>query len=101
MEKIVSLCKRRGFIFQSSGIYGGINGCWDFGPLGVEFKRNLKDDWWYVNVQQRDDMVGLDASIIMHPEVWVASDPDHIIHFNGERFLGPYPDTVMGGSHPP
>ena len=73
VENIVSLCKRRGFIFQSSAIYGGINGCWDFGPLGVELKRNLKDDWWYNFVTQRDDIVGLDASIIMHPDVWKAS----------------------------
>jgi glycyl-tRNA synthetase len=80
VEKIVSLCKRRGFIFQSSGIYGGINGCWDFGPLGVELKRNLKDDWWYVFVLQRRDMVGLDASILMHPDVWVASG--HVEQFH-------------------
>lgn len=80
MEKLVSLCKRRGFIYQSSGIYGGINGCWDFGPLGVELKRNLKDDWWYFFVQMRDDMVGLDASIIMHPEVWVASGHVEAFH---------------------
>ena len=80
MDKLVSLCKRRGFIFQSSGIYGGINGCWDFGPLGVELKRNLKNDWWYTFVQQRDDMVGLDASIIMHPDVWVASG--HVEQFH-------------------
>lgn len=80
MENVVSLCKRRGFIFQSSGIYGGIQGCWDFGPLGVELKRNLKDDWWYNFVQQRDDMVGLDASIIMHPDVWKASG--HVEQFH-------------------
>lgn len=80
MEKLVSLCKRKGFIFQSSGIYGGINGCWDFGPLGVELKRNIKDDWWYVFVQMRDDMVGLDAAIIMHPQVWVASG--HVEQFH-------------------
>ena len=80
MDKIVSLCKRRGFIYQSSGIYGGINGCWDFGPLGTELKRNLKNDWWYYFVQQRDDMVGLDASIIMHPQVWVASG--HVEQFH-------------------
>ena len=64
MDKLVSLCKRRGFIYPSSGIYGGINGCWDFGPLGVELKRKIKDDWWYVLVRQRDDVVGLDASIL-------------------------------------
>lgn len=80
MEKLVSLCKRKGFIYQSSGIYGGINGCWDFGPLGVELKRNLKDDWWYTFVRMRDDMVGLDASIIMHPQVWVASGHVEAFH---------------------
>ncbi|PCJ67115.1 MAG: glycine--tRNA ligase [Candidatus Hydrogenedentota bacterium] len=80
MENIVSLCKRRGFIFQSSGIYGGINGCWDFGPMGVELKRNLKEDWWYNFVQQRQDIVGLDSSIIMHPDVWVASG--HVEEFH-------------------
>ena len=80
MDKLVSLCKRKGFIFQSSGIYGGINGCWDFGPLGVELKRNLKNHWWYHFVQTRDDIVGLDASIIMHPDVWVASG--HVEEFN-------------------
>ena len=73
MEKIVSLCKRRGFIFQSSEIYGGINGFWDYGPLGAELKRNVKDCWWRTMTQQRDDVVGLDASIIMHPKIWEAS----------------------------
>ncbi|MBI2431803.1 MAG: glycine--tRNA ligase [Candidatus Hydrogenedentes bacterium] len=80
MEKLVSLCKRKGFIFQSSGIYGGINGCWDFGPLGVELKKNLKDDWWYFFVQMRDNMFGLDASIITHPQVWVASGHVEAFH---------------------
>src|SRR5947207_14052511 len=69
MEKIVSLCKRRGFIFQSSEIYGGLNGCWDYGPLGVELKRNLKDYWWRVTVHGRDDVVGMDGAILMHREV--------------------------------
>lgn len=73
MDKLVSLCKRRGFIFPSSEIYGGINGFWDYGPLGVELKRNIKEAWWRDNVQMRDDMVGLDCSIIMHPKVWEAS----------------------------
>src|SRR4051812_13386721 len=73
MDKLVSLCKRRGFIFPSSEIYGGINGFWDYGPLGVELKRNIKDAWWRDNVTMRDDMVGLDSSIIMHPKVWEAS----------------------------
>lgn len=73
MEKIVSLCKRRGFVFQSSEIYGGLNGCWDYGPLGVELKRNLKDYWWRVMTRERDDVVGMDGSIIMNRKVWKAS----------------------------
>ncbi|HEV2803295.1 MAG TPA: glycine--tRNA ligase [Chthoniobacterales bacterium] len=73
MEKIVSLCKRRGFIFQSSEIYGGLNGCWDYGPLGVELKRNVKDYWWRVMVRERDDVVGMDGSILMSRAVWRAS----------------------------
>jgi len=73
MEKIVSLCKRRGFIFPSSEIYGGLGSCWDYGPLGAELKRNVKEAWWRSVVQERDDMVGLDASILMHPQTWVAS----------------------------
>lgn len=73
MEKIVSLAKRRGFVFQSSEIYGGLNSCWDYGPLGVELKNNVKRAWWRKVVQERDDMVGLDASILMHPRVWEAS----------------------------
>ncbi len=73
MEKIVSLCKRRGFIFQSSEIYGGLNGCWDYGPLGVELKRNLKDYWWRVMVRERDDVVGMDGSILTHRAVLKAS----------------------------
>jgi glycyl-tRNA synthetase len=73
MEKIVSLCKRRGFIFQSSEIYGGLNGAWDYGPLGVELKRNLKDFWWRRMVRERDDVVGMDGSILMNRQVWVAS----------------------------
>lgn len=73
MEKIVSLCKRRGFIFQSSDIYGGLNGVWDYGPLGTELKRNLKDYWWRVMVRERDDVVGLDGSILTHRAVLKAS----------------------------
>jgi len=73
MEKVVSLCKRKGFIFQSSEIYGGINGFWDYGPLGAELKRNVKDFWWRSMTKLRDDVVGLDASIIMHPKIWEAS----------------------------
>jgi len=80
MEKIVSLAKRRGFIFQSSEIYGGLNSCWDYGPLGVELKNNVKQAWRRKVIQERDDMVGLDASILMHPRVWEASG--HIAGFS-------------------
>ena len=62
MSAIVSLCRRRGFIFQSSEIYGGLNGCWDYGPLGVELKRNIKDAWWRETVLRRSDVVGMDCS---------------------------------------
>ena len=79
MDVIVSLCKRRGFVFQSSEIYGGIASCWDYGPLGVELKNNVKRVWWRDNVRLRPDMVGLDAAILMHPAVWKASG--HLDHF--------------------
>src|SRR6266852_5248697 len=81
MEKLVALCRRRGFIFQSSEIYGGINGFWDYGPLGVELKKNIKDAWWQDMVRnpplgpdgQEIRMIGVDCSIIMNPKVWEAS----------------------------
>ena len=73
MEKLASLCKRRGFIFQSSEIYGGIQGFWDYGPLGAELKRNVKELWWSSMTRMRDDVVGLEATIIMHPAIWRAS----------------------------
>src|SRR5437870_12914957 len=73
MDTFVSLCKRRGFVFQSSETYGGIGGFWDYGPLGVELKNNIKQNWWRQMVQCRDDIVGIDAAIIMNPRVWVAS----------------------------
>jgi len=73
LDDIVSLCKRRGFIFQSSEIYGGLASCYDYGPLGVELKNNVKKAWWKAVVQMRDDIVGLDCSILMHPLVWKAS----------------------------
>ena len=73
LDELVALCKRRGFIFQSSDIYGGLASCYDYGPLGVELKRNVKNAWWKQVVQMRDDMVGLDCSILMHPMVWKAS----------------------------
>jgi glycyl-tRNA synthetase len=80
MEKIVSLCKRRGFVFQSSEIYGGINGFWDYGPLGAELKRNVKELWWHAMTRQRDDVAGLEATIIMSPEIWKASG--HVATFS-------------------
>src|ERR1700733_4667569 len=73
MEKIVSLCKRRGFIYPGSEIYGGLSGTWDYGPLGVELKNNVNVLWWRMFVQERDDMCGLDAAILMNAEVWKAS----------------------------
>ncbi|MDD4219345.1 MAG: glycine--tRNA ligase [Sphaerochaetaceae bacterium] len=79
MEKIVSLCKRRGFIFQSSEIYGGLSGAWDYGPLGVQLKNNIRDFWWKEMTQMHDNIVGLDASILMHPKVWEASG--HVANF--------------------
>ncbi len=79
MNEIISLCKRRGMIFPSSEIYGGINSCWDYGVLGADLKRNVKDAWWYTMVQMRDDVVGVDTSIIMHPDVWKASG--HVSNF--------------------
>jgi len=78
IEKIVSLSKRRGFVFQSSEIYGGLNGCWDYGPLGVELLKNIKEEWWK-SMTYREDVEGLDASILMHPKVWEASG--HIANF--------------------
>lgn len=88
MEKIVSLCKRRGFIFQSSEIYGGLNGFWDYGPLGAELKRNLRDTWWRTMMREREDVVPLDASIIMHPSVWKASG--HV-----DTFSDPMSDCLL------
>ncbi len=87
MEKITSLCRRRGFIFQSSEIYGGLGSCWDYGPLGVEMKRNIKEAWWRANVRRRDDMVGIDSSILMHPRTWEASG--HL-----ENFADPLVDCM-------
>jgi glycyl-tRNA synthetase len=78
IEKIVSLAKRRGFVFQSSEIYGGLNGCWDYGPLGVELLKNVKEEWWKA-MTYREDVEGLDASILMHPRVWEASG--HVENF--------------------
>ena len=73
LDDIVSLCKRRGFVFQGSDIYGGMAGTWDFGPLGVILKKNITDAWWKYFVEERSDMYGVDAAIIMNPRTWVAS----------------------------
>ena len=80
MDKILSLSKRRGFVFQSSEIYGGLGSTWDYGPLGVELKRNVKEAWWQSVIASRDDMVGLDAAILMHPRTWEASG--HVENFS-------------------
>jgi glycyl-tRNA synthetase len=80
MDKIVSLCKRRGFIFPSSEIYGGLSSCWDYGPIGIELKRNIKDAWWKTMVQNRDDVLGIDTSILMAPEIWKTSG--HLSNFS-------------------
>src|SRR5579872_2387172 len=79
MADLVSLCKRRGFVFPSSEIYGGINACWDYGPLGIELKRNIKERWWRA-MTDREDIEGLDAAILMHPKVWEASG--HVATFS-------------------
>jgi len=80
MEKVISLCKRRGFVFPGSEIYGGLANSWDYGPLGVELKNNIKNLWWKKFVQERDDMVGIDAALIMNPKVWQASG--HLENFS-------------------
>ncbi|MEK7164755.1 MAG: glycine--tRNA ligase, partial [Patescibacteria group bacterium] len=80
MDKILTLAKGRGFIFPGSEIYGGLANSWDYGPLGVELKNNIKQRWWQKFVQQRDDMVGIDAALIMKPKVWEASG--HLSNFN-------------------
>ena len=79
LEKLVSLAKRRGFIYQGSEIYGGLAGVWDFGPLGVQLKRNLIQAWWRTFVESRSDIYGLDSAILMHPKVWQASDTLRIL----------------------
>ncbi len=100
MEKIISLCKRRGFIFPGSEIYGGFSGFWDYGPLGVELKNNIKQLWWRAFVQERDDMCGLDAAIVMNPRAWEASG--HVAGFadpmdNGAHFNTMFKTSVGAG----
>ncbi len=105
MQKIVSLCKRRGFVFQSSEIYGGLKSAYDYGPMGVELKRNLMNEWWTAMVHKREDIVGIDASIIMHPQVWRSSghlasfsDPLVDCHVCGERFRADKAPRVEAGA---
>ncbi|MDB5194211.1 MAG: glycyl tRNA synthetase [Parcubacteria group bacterium] len=100
MEKIISLAKRRGFIYQGSEIYGGLAGTWDYGPLGVELKNNIKNLWWKMFVKSRDDMYGLDAAIIMNPKVWESSG--HVATFadpldDGRKFNTMFKTTVGAG----
>jgi glycyl-tRNA synthetase len=108
MQKIVSLAKRRGFVFQSSEIYGGLRSAYDYGPMGVELKRNLMNEWWRSMVHSREDIVGIDASIIMHPKVWQASG--HLANFAdplvdckvcGERFRADKAPRLAAGSEAP
>ena len=107
MQTMVSLCKRRGFVFQSSEIYGGLNSCWDYGPLGANLKFNVKMSWWKA-MTRRDDVVGLDASILMHPTVWKASG--HVDGFSdplvdckncGTRFRGDNTDSYINNKECP
>ncbi|MEE9385746.1 MAG: glycine--tRNA ligase [Nannocystaceae bacterium] len=105
MQQIVSLCKRRGFVFQSSEIYGGLRSAYDYGPMGVELKRNLMNEWWTSMVHSREDIVGLDASIMMHSDVWRASG--HLASFSdplvdckvcGERFRADKAPAALEGA---
>ena len=108
MQKIVSLAKRRGFVYQSSEIYGGLRSAYDYGPMGVELKRNLMNEWWRATVHAREDVVGLDASIVMHPEVWRSSG--HLAGFSdplvdckvcGERFRADKAPQLAAGEPAP
>ena len=101
MEKIVSLCKRRGFIYPGSEIYGGLSGTWDYGPLGVELKNNVKNLWWRMFVQERDDLYGIDAAILMNPKAWEASG--HVAGFtdplsDGSKFNTMFRTSVGAGA---
>ncbi|MDO8575723.1 MAG: glycine--tRNA ligase [bacterium] len=102
MDKVVSLCKRRGFIYPGSDIYGGFSGFWDYGPLGVELKKNIKDLWWRMFVQSRDDMCGLDAAIVMNPRAWEASG--HVAGFadpmEGGNMFNTMFKTSVGAGEP-
>src|SRR5690349_22494264 len=92
MDKLTSLCKRRGFVFESAEIYGGLGSVWDYGPLGVELKKNIKDRWWRAMVHDRDDIEGIDAAILMAAKVWEASG-----HVSG--FTDPLVDCKRSEEH--
>ncbi len=101
MDKLVALCKRRGFIYLGSEIYGGLAGTWDYGPLGAELKRNIKNEWWKDAVQLREDIVGIDSAIMLNPKVWEASghveafcDPLVECKVCHERFRADHPDLI-------
>ena len=101
MDKIAALCKRRGFIYPGSEIYGGLSGTWDYGPLGAELKRNIKNEWWKDIVQRREDTIGIDSAIMMNPKVWEASghvtafvDPLIECKICHERFRVDYTDQI-------
>ncbi len=104
MDTIVSLCKRRGFVFAGSEIYGGIGGVWDYGPLGVELKNNIKRAWWQAMVQERDDIVGVDAAVMMNPNVWRASGHEQTFNDIMLECLGEHhrfrADEVQGDTCP-
>jgi glycyl-tRNA synthetase len=105
LDKIVSLCKRRGFIFQNSEVYGGLANTWDYGSIGVELKKNIKEAWWKAMVYERDDMEGLDSAIFNHPRVWEASGHiesfvDPLVDCKGckKRFRADDPSIVSDGA---
>ena len=95
LDKVVNLCKRRGFVFPSGEIYGGTRSAWDYGPLGVELKENIKKQWWRTVVQSRDDIVGLDSSVILPRQTWVASGPRRRLHRPADR-VPELPQAVPG-----
>src|SRR3990172_3312496 len=105
LDDIVSLCKRRGFVFQSSEIYGGLASTYDYGPLGVEMKRNIRDSWWRAFITGRDDCVGIESAILMHPRVWetsghVANFADPLVECNNcnQRMREDHVDSEFAGN---
>ena len=97
IEKLVSLCKQRGFVYPSSEIYGGLNAVYDFGPLGVRLRRNIRERWWASMVELRDDVEGIETAILMNPEVWVASGHVAGLHRSAGRLPGPVQEALARG----